>query len=52
VGLLARLLNNRGVICLLETPPIRMVTKDGRSRMYGKPATFRVFHQAIQEIDR
>jgi hypothetical protein len=38
--------------CLLEAPAIRMATKDARTETYRILATFRVFHQAIREIDR
>jgi hypothetical protein len=51
MGLFARLFNN-GVICLLEAPPIRMVAKDGRSGIEGKPTSLWVFHEAFHEVDR
>jgi hypothetical protein len=37
--------------CRIEFTPIRIKAIDARSKAYGAPATFGVFHQAIRETE-
>jgi hypothetical protein len=39
-------------LCLLEATPIRMATKDTRTKTYRILAAVGVFHHAIREIER
>ena len=47
-----RLLDRHQAARLLEATSIRMATKDARTETYRILATFRVFHQAIRDIER
>jgi hypothetical protein len=43
-------LHHLGLLFLLEATAIRMTAKDARTETYRILATFRVFHQAIRDI--
>ena len=44
-------LHHLGLLFLLEATPIRMATKDARTKTYRMLATVGVFHQAIRVIE-